>query len=72
VCGCTENEACPGGCYWVEFDLCSQCHDFEAQAAQRFSEGFASQDSCMDLPGGYAERESGLIVPTEYETDSNK
>lgn len=27
VCGCTWNNACPGGCYWVEEDLCSQCRD---------------------------------------------
>lgn len=25
VCGCTDLVACPGGCYWVEPDLCSQC-----------------------------------------------
>ncbi|MEI8200734.1 MAG: ParB/RepB/Spo0J family partition protein [Eubacteriales bacterium] len=25
VCGCTEDNACQGGCYWVEQDLCSQC-----------------------------------------------
>lgn len=25
VCGCTDDNACPGGCYWVEEDLCSQC-----------------------------------------------
>lgn len=25
VCGCTEDNACEGGCYWVEPDLCSQC-----------------------------------------------
>ena len=25
VCGCTDDKACPGGCYWVEDDLCSQC-----------------------------------------------
>lgn len=25
VCGCTEDNACPGGCYWVEPDLCSAC-----------------------------------------------
>jgi hypothetical protein len=25
VCGCTQNNACPGGCYWVEWDLCSRC-----------------------------------------------
>lgn len=25
VCGCTDIAACPGGCYWVEEDLCSAC-----------------------------------------------
>ena len=25
VCGCTWNNACQGGCYWVEEDLCSRC-----------------------------------------------
>jgi hypothetical protein len=24
-CGCTDLNACQGGCYWVEDDLCSQC-----------------------------------------------
>ncbi len=25
VCGCTDDHACEGGCYWVEDDLCSSC-----------------------------------------------
>jgi len=25
VCGCTDEEACEGGCRWVEDDLCSRC-----------------------------------------------
>ena len=28
VCGCTDDRGCPGGCYWVEDDLCSQCAEF--------------------------------------------
>lgn len=24
-CGCTEDDACEGGCWWVESDLCSSC-----------------------------------------------
>ena len=24
-CGCTDDRACPGGCWWVEPDLCSSC-----------------------------------------------
>ncbi len=25
ICGCTEDNACTGGCWWVEEDLCSVC-----------------------------------------------
>ncbi len=25
VCGCTDSTVCPGGCDWVERDLCSAC-----------------------------------------------
>jgi len=25
ICGCTQDDACPGGCYWVDEDLCSAC-----------------------------------------------
>ena len=25
VCGCTDYQACPGSCWWVEPDLCSAC-----------------------------------------------
>jgi len=25
TCGCTDSRACPGGCWWVEPDLCSAC-----------------------------------------------
>lgn len=26
VCDCWELQACPGGCSWIELDLCSTCH----------------------------------------------
>lgn len=25
ICGCTDEDGCPEGCYWVEEDLCSNC-----------------------------------------------
>lgn len=31
VCGCTEDNACPGGCCWVEDDLCSACASEQMQ-----------------------------------------
>lgn len=30
VCGCTDLNACEGGCSWVDEDLCSACADEEA------------------------------------------
>jgi hypothetical protein len=24
-CGCTDNQACPGGCYWIRPNICSAC-----------------------------------------------
>jgi hypothetical protein len=26
-CGCTDDNACPGGCSWVEPNVCSRCKD---------------------------------------------
>jgi len=31
VCGCTDDQACEGGCHWVEDDLCSSCAPKEDQ-----------------------------------------
>lgn len=25
VCGCTNDNSCDGGCFWVEEDLCHRC-----------------------------------------------
>lgn len=25
ICGCTDDNACPGGCYWAVPGLCSEC-----------------------------------------------
>jgi hypothetical protein len=33
VCGCTDSHACPGGCWWVQDDLCSSCADAFAKTA---------------------------------------
>ncbi len=27
VCGCTDSDGCPNGCFWVADDLCSNCGD---------------------------------------------
>ncbi len=34
VCGCTDDHACPSGCWWVEANLCSACADKAAPAGR--------------------------------------
>jgi hypothetical protein len=31
VCGCDDEHACKGGCYWYQPDLCSQCYEKSQQ-----------------------------------------
>ena len=38
ICGCSDEHACPGGCYWVEDDLCSRC-DKAIEAVARWKIG---------------------------------
>lgn len=28
LCGCTDDYACPGGCWWVAPNLCSRCGEW--------------------------------------------
>lgn len=38
VCGCTDLNACEGGCSWVEDDLCSNCEGKETATAMNCEE----------------------------------
>lgn len=38
VCGCTQSNACPGGCHWVEKDLCSACERAQERAVYPIAE----------------------------------
>lgn len=44
ACGCTNDRACPGGCYWVEPNKCSACFDDDGDR-------YAAGDSCDDRFG---------------------
>lgn len=35
VCGCIDYDACPGGCYWVEEDLCNRCVGEESRTEHK-------------------------------------
>lgn len=38
-CGCTENSACDGGCWWVDVDLCSRCNGEKTLFAELVKQG---------------------------------
>lgn len=44
VCGCTDSNACLGGCYWVEDDLCSKCAESGPESCANCG---ADKDSCQ-------------------------
>ena len=62
VCGCTEEKACPGGCSWVEVDLCSRCAEkTKKPLAQRIREEMTSslplkRGVSRNLRGGRSDR----------------
>ena len=43
VCGCQQRRACPGGCYWVEEDLCSACVEKDEERKKAEVEGLKRQ-----------------------------
>jgi hypothetical protein len=38
ICGCTDTNACEGGCYWVAEELCSKCLDKVLQEHTRLNQ----------------------------------
>lgn len=55
MCGCTDDHACEGGCYWVEEDLCSQCAE-KLWAVWCYRSGEAFLAKYMDVPA------EGLVI----------
>lgn len=45
-CGCTNDNACPGGCSWVSMNppVCSACVEAEGANAEAFDRGLLSDD----------------------------
>lgn len=54
-CGCTDMQACPGGCFWAEPEICSVCFDrlpqLERGQLWRDADGHARICGCVDVEG---------------------
>lgn len=73
ACGCTDDRGCPGGCWWVHDDVCSQCATSVALIAcsKRKSTGVQSQTpeelyqgSLLQMQLAYARQ--ALRLPDEH------
>jgi ParB family chromosome partitioning protein len=49
ACGCTDAEACDGGCSWVEDDLCSECLDTPRAATDTGGEGSPAEAPAVTI-----------------------
>ena len=49
VCGCSDKRACPGGCHWVEKDLCSDCQKLmQQERAKHFDQMPRPVEDCKN------------------------
>lgn len=74
-CGCTDDNACPGGCSWVELNVCSRCKDRlrgnelisgeEIRALRRRAKTITMQDALRASLGG----KFILVIPMDLKSD---
>lgn len=54
-CGCTDTQACPGGCWWAEPEICSTCSarlpDVEHGQLWRDVDGHARVQGVVQVEG---------------------
>jgi hypothetical protein len=50
-CGCTDDDACAGGCWWVEEDLCSSCADLAPLTCSHCDADVGADVVGLVLPG---------------------
>ena len=65
-CGCTDEHACLGGCYWVEPNLCSACWRGAMKA-------MGISDYMLDLAEKQKKKKAGFnsfLPPNTWDDDS--
>lgn len=69
VCGCTDDHACEGGCWWVEADLCSACaggaempNDLAEAGFRLVSDGVGRWAWQTDSDGGFENQGNWLPI----------
>jgi hypothetical protein len=62
ICGCTDDEACPGGCSWSQPEICSTCALRQQVADAQYLATLRAQERASDLQAQQAEASlEGLI-----------
>jgi hypothetical protein len=50
MCGCTDLQACPEGCWWVGPNLCSSC-DYPRDRRDGYARGLSKAEVRVRIPG---------------------
>lgn len=64
-CGCRDDAACDGGCWWVELDLCSRCAMVERpEQSRQLRDGESLATTCRSCKAEvfWAQTEAGRKV----------
>jgi hypothetical protein len=49
ICGCTDDEACPGGCSWSQPEICSTCGDRDQEVRDLYVQTLRAQHNASVL-----------------------
>ena len=70
ICGCTEDNACEGGCSWVEEDLCSSCADKKEPEESEDGEDEDGEEATAQDELSPVKEEKVSVKPARYEGTS--
>jgi len=75
ICGCTQRRACPGGCHWVEADLCSACIGKDEERKHMFAKSggdwikpYPTAGEMFDAVDKEARRRGGRLLKKDDDT----
>ena len=74
ICSCTEKRPCMGGCYWVTFNICSQCYELVELRRRLQAEKLRQPDaySIIGAVSGFGEKRVREIAENAEPTFAEK
>lgn len=70
ICGCTWNNACEGGCYWVEDDLCSKCAEDKEPVLKTTEKAVLVHNQAAEIEISVMENVPKIYATADVNTDA--